>query len=145
MSDHIMMCNVPNAGACFVPSCSCGCHKSTEPREAESEDYAATVTGDREKLIAEAQKGAWAEIHGQDPSRKYSVAEVKRIVYSLDNAVADALAAPVEVDEAKLAEVIEYARDRSRKERDIAKESLGQFTARLLVERRPEWLRGEGR
>lgn len=32
MSEHIMMCNVPNAGACFVPSCACGCHKSTEPR-----------------------------------------------------------------------------------------------------------------
>ena len=30
-----MMCNVPNAGACFVPSCACGCHKSTEPKVAD--------------------------------------------------------------------------------------------------------------
>ena len=24
---HSMMCNVPNAGGCYVPSCSCACHK----------------------------------------------------------------------------------------------------------------------
>lgn len=53
-------------------------------------------------------------------------------------------AAPEHVDEAKLAEAIEWARDRSRNERDIAKESLGQLTARLLLERRAEWLRGGG-
>lgn len=35
MSSHIMMCNVPNAGACFVPSCACGCHKSTEPKRSD--------------------------------------------------------------------------------------------------------------
>ena len=65
--------------------------------------------------------------------------------HALADKVTSALAAPVQVDEAKLAEIVEDSRDRSRKERDIAKESLGQFTARLLVERRDEWLRGGGR
>ncbi|MBK0420463.1 hypothetical protein JD276_15675 [Leucobacter sp. CSA1] len=38
------------------------------------------------------------------------------------------------LDERKVAEVIEQMRDRSRKERDVAKESLGQFIARALCE-----------
>lgn len=45
------------------------------------------------------------------------------------------------VDEEKLAEVIEQARDRSRKDRDITKESLGQYIARAVA----EWLKGQGR
>ncbi len=48
---------------------------------------------DRENLIAEAQKAVWAEIHGQDARRTYSAAEVKRLIYALDNAIADALEA----------------------------------------------------
>lgn len=35
--------------------------------------------------VERVQKAAWAEIHGQDPMRKYSVGEVKRLVYSFDN------------------------------------------------------------
>lgn len=54
-----------------------------------------TPTDDeREVLRAEAEKvqrAAWAEIHGQDPARKYSVAEVKRLVYSFDNVLSSAL------------------------------------------------------
>lgn len=26
---HSMTCNVPNAGGCYVPSCSCPCHKAS--------------------------------------------------------------------------------------------------------------------
>lgn len=43
--------------------------------------------------IATAQKAVWAEIHGQDANRNYSVAEVKRLVYSLDNAFSTAITA----------------------------------------------------
>ena len=32
-----------------------------------------------------AYEAALAEVHGQDPRRTYSVAEVKRIIYSLDS------------------------------------------------------------
>ena len=40
----------------------------------------------------------------------------------------------VSLDPEKVAELIEQLRDRSRKERDVAKESLGQFIARALCE-----------
>ena len=40
----------------------------------------------------------------------------------------------VSLDPEKVAELIEQVRDRSRKERDVAKESLGQFIARALCE-----------
>lgn len=56
MSDHIMMCNVPNAGACFVPSCACGCHKSTEPK---LPIVAATAAGPTEGQV-EAACIAWS-------------------------------------------------------------------------------------
>ena len=41
---------------------------------------------------------------------------------------------PLAIDPEKVAELIEQLRDRSRKERDVAKESLGQFIARALCE-----------
>ena len=40
----------------------------------------------------------------------------------------------VSLDPEKVAELIEQLRDRSRKERDVAKESLGHFIARALCE-----------
>ena len=40
----------------------------------------------------------------------------------------------VSLDPEKVAEVIEQMRDRARKERDVTKESLGQFIARALCE-----------
>lgn len=49
---------------------------------------------ERDALVAEVQRvqrAAWAEIHGQDAQRKYSVAEVKKLVYSFDNALAEAM------------------------------------------------------
>ncbi|MEJ6490806.1 hypothetical protein PQI23_13875 [Leucobacter sp. USCH14] len=75
-----------------------GEHHDAEEREAESEDHAATATatGDREKLIAEARR--WPRAQGVEPSRP---------PVELINDLADALAAPVEVDAAKLAEVID--------------------------------------
>lgn len=52
-------------------------------------EKAHTPTDDeREALRVEVeriQRAVWAEIHGQDPTRKYSVAEVKQLVYSFDN------------------------------------------------------------
>lgn len=68
----------------------------------------------------------WVERGGSVIAQVYDRATAEEIVAAL-------AAAPV-VDEAKLAEVIEQARDRSRKERDVAKESLGQFIARALCE-----------
>lgn len=49
---------------------------------------------DNEKLqaIQDAQKAVWTEVHGQDAKRTYSVAEVKRLIYSLDNAISTAVA-----------------------------------------------------
>ncbi len=41
--------------------------------------------------ISAAQKQVWAEIHGQDARRTYSVSEVKKLIYSFDNAISDAL------------------------------------------------------
>lgn len=43
--------------------------------------------------ITTAQKAVWAEIHGQDATRRYSVAEVKQLVYLLDNALSSAMTA----------------------------------------------------
>lgn len=43
--------------------------------------------------IATAQKAVWSEIHGHDATRRYSVGEVKQLVYSLDNAFSSALTA----------------------------------------------------
>ena len=40
----------------------------------------------------------------------------------------------VSLDPEKVAEVIEQMRDRAHKERDVTKESLGQFIARALCE-----------
>ena len=40
----------------------------------------------------------------------------------------------VSLDPEKVAELIEQLRDRSRKERDVAKESLGHFIAHALCE-----------
>lgn len=58
-------------------------------------EKALTPTNDeREALRVEAEKvqrAAWAEIHGQDPTRTYSVAEVKQLVYSFDNVLSSAL------------------------------------------------------
>ncbi|KAB1867318.1 hypothetical protein [Microbacterium algeriense] len=75
-----------------------------------------TPTDDeREALRAEAEKvqrAAWAEIHGQDPSRTYSVAEVKRLVYSFDNVLSSALRrfdVPEPSAEATLSEVRSHA------------------------------------
>lgn len=96
---------------------------------------------DREKLITEAQKAVWAEIHNQDQRRMYSVAEVKRLVYSLDNAIADTLAAAPVLDEAKVAEVINRALDEWEGE-----ESSEVFVARAICEADSEGrLRGGGR
>lgn len=92
----------------------------------EAEDHAATVTGDREKLI--------------DDLHHY-----KRVMFStgqdyvgdvIERAL-DALAAPVEVDEAKLAEVIEEER------RGWARRGSGN--SRNLARAVAERLRGEGR
>ncbi|MBS3180692.1 hypothetical protein [Leucobacter manosquensis] len=86
-----------------------------EEREAEPEDHAATAAA--EDPVAAAQKAVWGEVHGQDPRRKCSVAEAKRLVYRLDNAIADALviadaiAAPVEMDREKLADFIDTKLD----------------------------------
>ena len=41
---------------------------------------------------------------------------------------------PLALDPEKVAEVIEQMRDRAHKERDVTKESLGQFIARALCE-----------
>ena len=66
----------------------------------EAAEKAHTPTDDeREVLRAEAEKvqrAAWAEIHGQDPTRTYSVAEVKQLVYSFDNVLSSALRRPEE-------------------------------------------------
>lgn len=40
------------------------------------------------------QKAVWAEVHGQEPSRTYTVAEVKRLVYTLDNAISALVSRP---------------------------------------------------
>ncbi|MEV8339235.1 hypothetical protein [Leucobacter sp. NPDC077196] len=101
-----------------------------EEREAESEDHAATVTSEREKLIAEARR--WPREQDVEPSRPPA---------ELINDLADALAAPVEVDEAKLAEVLQGVLVVCSARLYITGEPL----ARAAVERRPEWLRGEGR
>lgn len=52
---------------------------------------------EREVLLIEiqrVQRAAWAEIHRQDARRKYSVAEVKQIVYSFDNVLSLVLRGP---------------------------------------------------
>ena len=54
--------------------------------------------GDRE--VTEVQRAVWSEIHGQDSARLYSVAEVKRLVYSLDNVISGLLARAVVPDAA---------------------------------------------
>lgn len=70
-----------------------------------------TPTDDeREALRAEAeevQRAAWAEIHGQDPTRTYSVAEVKQLVYAFDNVLSSALRR-TEVPESSVDEKIEW-------------------------------------
>lgn len=109
-----------------------------ENGEAESEDHAATVTGDREKLIAELRYRSALETKGATQRRHH----LGKILH----AASDALAAPVEVDEAKLAEAIADELDT---DAWIAEEwSAGKLaaTARRLVELavRPV-LRGEGR
>ncbi|WP_053387019.1 hypothetical protein [Leucobacter japonicus] len=85
-------------------------HHDAEERQAEGEDHAATVTGDREKLIdeahAEAERyklGLQALCNGVE----FDPAELKRraFVHGVEWA-ADALAAPSDVDETKLAEMI---------------------------------------
>ena len=115
-----------------------------EERQAESEDHAATAAA--EDPVTAAQKAVWGEVHGQDPRRKYTVAEVKRLVYRLDNAIAAALAAPVEVDAEKLADAIA---DELGTDSWIARSlSNGRIiaTARHLVEFAVKpVLRGEGR
>ena len=78
---------------------------------------------DREKLIARANSVSTNDVV-RNP-RRYR---------NLIGELADALAAQPVLDESKVAAVIEQMRDRSRKERDVAKESLGQFIARALCE-----------
>lgn len=92
MSEHIMMCNVPNAGACFVPSCACGCHKSTEPRIATHSVGVRTVPDgvrivpaggrrnvDVSKEIADGRK--WVRLH---ESNKYQREAAKRMTRLLN-------------------------------------------------------------
>lgn len=64
-----------------------------EPRNRAAQELQARGdSSDDERAEAErVQKAAWAEIHGQDPRRRYSVAEVKRIVYSFDNVLSGLL------------------------------------------------------
>ena len=57
-----------------------------------------TPTDDQRAEAKRVQKAAWAEIHGQDPLRKYSVAEVKQIVYPFDNLLSSLLAPRAEVE-----------------------------------------------
>ncbi|SDQ47742.1 hypothetical protein SAMN04488565_2626 [Leucobacter chromiiresistens] len=104
----------------------------TEPKcpacEAESEDHAATVTGDREKLTARLRHGAevvdWYSHECADTMRE----------------AADALAAPVEVDEAKLAELADMIDSR-----EWTWSTFGNTLGRQIAELVAEWLRGEGR
>lgn len=83
-------------------------------------EKAHTPTDDeREALRAEVeqvQRAAWAEIHGQDPTRTYSVAEVKKLVYSFDNLISSVLRrseAPEPSAEAQaLVDAVQEAMDR---------------------------------
>ena len=116
-----------------------------EEREAESEDHAATVTGDHEKLIAEALDAAEYRV---TPDSYYGTetdeeAEAKAQGFNAAMEIVEpymqqlaALAAPVEVDTAKLAEVINTALNAWEGE-----EPSEVFVARAIAER----LRGEGR
>jgi hypothetical protein len=63
--------------------------------------------------IANAQKAVWAEIHGQAATRTYTVAEVKRLIYSLDNAFSTATTAiqAVSAERDELRAVIEATED----------------------------------
>lgn len=71
-------------------------------------DTAATEDDDeRAQRVRAAQKSVWAEIHAQPADRMYSVAEVKQLTYSLDNAIADAMRISVQqVSESDLAELL---------------------------------------
>ena len=104
-------------------------HHDAEEREAESEDHAATVTGEREKLIANLARvsGALEDYEFEDHASEAA---------GLMKAAADALAAPVEVDTRKLAAV-----------RDYGFQTGDGVGASSKVERDAvnPWLRGEGR
>jgi hypothetical protein len=58
-------------------------------------EVAQKPTDDELRREAEAaQNAAWSEIHGQDARRKYSVGEVKQIVYRFDNLLSSLLHRP---------------------------------------------------
>lgn len=85
---------------------------------------------DREKLIAELLEAAievdWYHTRGAELLRE----------------AADALAAPFEVDEAKLAEVIDREFDNYRPIYSAEGVCVGSNAARAVSKRRDEWLRG---
>lgn len=53
--------------------------------DTEQEAYAA---------VEKAQKAVWAEVHGQDPQRLYTVSEVKGLVYALDSVISGLVSRP---------------------------------------------------
>lgn len=112
----------------LVPTRMIGERHDAEEREAESEDHAATVTGGDERDRAMEIAQALAQAHTFTTVSALSIANA-----------ALALATPVEVDEAKLAEVIESSAaewgDSAR-----VQSVLAQYIARSVTES----LRGEG-
>lgn len=114
--------------------------------QAEPEDHAATVTGDREKLIADALEEAALRITADDDASDRIDGEAEARAEGFNDAMAimepyvqrlAALAAPGEVDETKLAEVIEDER------RGWTRRGSGKSAS--LAHAVAEWLRGEGR